>query len=1422
MRPDYVDLGRQFASSAHFGDIEDAAVRNYAVGLREDGEGWASILKVQYVVVLAEAGAGKTWELEAEAYRQRASGQLAFFTRLDVLAQQSFAEACLVGTSEELENWKRGSGRAIFFLDSVDEARLASSAHFIAALQSLARVLGARLNDAQVVISCRVTEWRGQRDQFEVARVFGVPTSTKKVESAFDVVEAKNETDAIERKVEIFELLPLKTSQIKRLAEFNGEMEAQRFASELETQDALSFAGRPRDVMNLLAYWREHGRMGSLCEIIEFDIDSKLRETNSRGRSDSLSVQRARQGAQTLAAAAIFGRSLVFKIPENDDSSITGNVIDTLAAVPENFSRAEVDALLQRPIFDEATFGRIRFHHRTIVEYLAARWVEDRMTNGCTFRALEQLIIQKVHGTETISESRASVAAWLVAGESTWNKRLLLRVLATRPEILLKYGDPSSLSVEVRRQVFSHLIQKYSSNVAFRDEIEDAQLIRVASHDLADDLNRYLSATETSADLQYLLLRLVWRGRISGVSPSLFKILTDPAVDLQIKRYAIRAIGASGTAAELAELWRISARWFSMPSYTAGLLAKILYPCTIQNAGLQHLIVHSRRIPPNTVAELPYQLQSHLESFVQDDDLDDLVARFLALIQRRPFMVLRGELLQLSKLYAWLGIPLISLTRKMLLRADLEPSSVQLIASVLIVQSDIKKLRHSGREEKPLQEGSLRHPIVRRAYSRARLALSSRTDPHHLAYDMFSGYDAPLHLVLQDFSWIIEEFEQAANEKVAAVYAWLAVRLVREVGLDAASVLKLQMLSRRWSSITQIVKTHTPSRIRAWLNRIRQHLLYERQYRFEDRLRRFHQRTQDIRTLFWLWRNANRIAAGGLKAHLADLLRHTPDRSNSFEPGAIKSLAGEFGFRIAKAVADGCRSIWASYRPGIGRERLRRDDDRLIIGLAGIRQEIESGRGLQDFSKNEAETAAACSVREINGLPDWAGALARWHPREFEWVVYRTLLMEWGVQPGENSRYRLLEYALRSDSNIEQIVAAHAAALLLGGDPADSERLADALELVIVNQKSRASFWSGVARTRTLQYARGSSESAIWLSAWLRLDPDAALDWLEGESMRNSAATTRDVVKLCAVLYERQEYTKSADPLLVVYQSVSHMRRLTRLTCEHVNIVSDINHDDGQLYSPGSRDRAQDLRGRLLSNLIGMPDASVYRVLTDLRDDPKLIAYRERFDIAAQARLIADAESPAWRARDIAAFAEKFEIVPRSSNDLFRMCMNRLEDIKGSVEGDDFSFRIDMRRTDPESRLQNWLAAKLLEGARGSYAVVREPEVDRQNMPDIRLVSPNVGPVTLELKWAHDWSAKALDAVLPDQLVGKYMKDRKSKHGILVLASAYPTRRWKTGGSDLMDFKQLVERISAQAKEVLASRSDLENVAVVSIDFGGT
>lgn len=343
---------------------------------------WTALAARRRVILLAEAGSGKTEEFRHQRDRLQADGKAAFFLRIEDLVDHGFRVALDPQDVARFEAWIGRTTPGWFFLDSVDEARLARKS-FEIALRKFARELGDGLDRAHVYVSCRISDWKGEEDRrlaerllpcFEpVARPEGAcPAADPLLDPIFTTKpSAKAEKTEDHRALTIVQLLPLSLTQYRQLAEAAGVTNVDAFATAIQIQRLDALTERPNDVLDLADYWRKHGKFGPYAEMVEHGIVRKLKEAQSdRADNDVLSQTEARAGACRIAAALTLGKAFTLKTPHPDpDHALSAGALDVAEVLPE-WTEAKRAALLRRAIFAPATYGRVRFHHRSSQEYL--------------------------------------------------------------------------------------------------------------------------------------------------------------------------------------------------------------------------------------------------------------------------------------------------------------------------------------------------------------------------------------------------------------------------------------------------------------------------------------------------------------------------------------------------------------------------------------------------------------------------------------------------------------------------------------------------------------------------------------------------------------------------------------------------------------------------------------------------------------------------------------------------------------------------------------------------------------------------------------------------------------------------------------------------------------------------------------------
>lgn len=182
--------------------------------------GWQELEKEFRCVILAEAGAGKSFEMEARARHAEKLGRAAFFIRIEDI-EDGFETAFEVGGLDAFERWLNSQEEAWFFLDSIDEARLENPRAFEKAIKLFAKRIKPAAQRAHIFISSRPYAWRARSDRDLLERY--LPFKRPKSEEIGDRNNTHEESDADqstepESALQVYLLDPLDENDIRTFA----------------------------------------------------------------------------------------------------------------------------------------------------------------------------------------------------------------------------------------------------------------------------------------------------------------------------------------------------------------------------------------------------------------------------------------------------------------------------------------------------------------------------------------------------------------------------------------------------------------------------------------------------------------------------------------------------------------------------------------------------------------------------------------------------------------------------------------------------------------------------------------------------------------------------------------------------------------------------------------------------------------------------------------------------------------------------------------------------------------------------------------------------------------------------------------------------------------------------------------------------
>jgi hypothetical protein len=183
-------------------------------------------------------------------------------------------------------------------------------------------------------------------------------------------------------------------------------------------------------------------------------------------------------------------------------------------------------------------------------------------------------------------------------------------------------------------------------------------------------------------------------------------------------------------------------------------------------------------------------------------------------------------------------------------------------------------------------------------------------------------------------------------------------------------------------------------------------------------------------------------------------------------------------------------------------------------------------------------------------------------------------------------------------------------------------------------------------------------------------------------------------------------------------------------------------------------------------------------------------------------------------------FEVENEADPQTTEDLFRIGCSRLQEIKYDVEESDNSLRGEVHKDDDEIMLRKWFARKLNDRSRKRYTAIQEEEIESRQRPDIRLETPGLPPVSIEIKWAEEWTLPRLLERLEQQLVGQYMRDYKVRCGVYLLGYIGRKVHWEDPAAGKRRiFPEVVEILERRAAEIAETDPRVSDLRVMGIDF---
>jgi hypothetical protein len=405
---------------------------------------WHEIEEEHRVLIIADPGAGKTFEAKTRARKMRERGKHAFFIRIERI-DASFDQAFEVGSSEEFTSWLGSTEEAWFFLDSVAEAQMETPG----GVGNAVRVLGARIHSAvertHVFITSREDAWRALPDQtlIEQHLPFGEP------EQAEEGADSNGKPNPM---LKLFWLAGLSEDEIALFASHYSISDVGDFVDAIKRGNLLALAERPFDLKALIGVWVADHKLGGRFHVLQRMISLQLEPIAVARAPVQIDSAKARDGVRLLAAAVMLTGKTVICLPNGTHCA---ERLNPRVLLP-GWSEVEIETLLRTGLFDDIVYTSVRFRHREIRELLSAEWANELLGQPKGRARVESLFFRDSYGEEIIVPRTRPILAWLILLDDAVRDK----ALALAPEIASEGGDPSQLPLEVRRTMLRDIVER--------------------------------------------------------------------------------------------------------------------------------------------------------------------------------------------------------------------------------------------------------------------------------------------------------------------------------------------------------------------------------------------------------------------------------------------------------------------------------------------------------------------------------------------------------------------------------------------------------------------------------------------------------------------------------------------------------------------------------------------------------------------------------------------------------------------------------------------------------------------------------------------------------------------------------------------------------------------------------------------------
>ncbi|MDA3489161.1 hypothetical protein [Acinetobacter sp. AOR31_HL] len=1218
-------------------------------------------------------------------------------------------------------------------------------------------------------------------------------------------------------------MFPLGYEEIERFCNIRQVKNIHKLIEEIKKFDLLVLAERPFDLENIIKKWNDIGKLGSRLDIIKYNINQRLNDSHTDDRkSVRITFEKLLAGAERLAATVILtGKANISVSPfSHNNDNLNGQQI-----LPD-WNSEEISRLLESGIFNDIIYGAVRFRHRDIREFLAAQWFSKQL-NGDNRLAVEALFFKEQFGEKIITPSLRPILPWLII----LDEKICQKVIKFQPELAFESGDPSQLSLSVRKQFFSEYINRISYNLDDRSMRNNGLISKIVSSDFEEEVLFLIEKYFNNKDVIFFLAEIVWHGKFSKCIPLLKPIALDQSRDMYSRRISIRAIMSCANTIEKIELWtELNKNEEILNRQLIAELVEGIEP----DKEMVDLLILSLKMSSDYKKYDFTGLNEKLENFVKkcDEQLNSkLLAGIIELINTEPFYE-RKEC-QISKKYFWLlktAYRIIENLVESRSQLALENSTLELLInsgaleyhSEYSYRDEQNKLKSLVPDWSELNDKLYWHSIALvRQYEQKKIIDDWRV----ACFDHFWKFN------INDFERLLGfiDIKELMDDKLIALNR--AFMIYHQNDKPEWMLEKFKIIC----SIYPALSIHLENLINP--------IISDNQKKHEEKMKktRLKQEKEKLKNtkarLNWiksLKNNPERLSNSSyfLKGELTNdcywLMNeciYGKDSVNREDYSNWEILINEFGFQVASAYRDAAIKFWRIFKPKLhSEERLPINSTpyTVIFGLAGL--QIESNEN-ESFPLNlnlyEIKHALRYLSWQLNDFPSWLEKFYKLFPDLVSESVMKEVVWELETSDPalEHNHSHILQKIFHHAPWLYVDIAPKIFNWLISKDKLLHKQTNSYLLKIILKSDILKEDLSRLSKQR-IELSDSVGDKAWWFALFVDSEPENGIinleKWLKQLPFKDATYAAQEFI---CNLTGRKGSVKGKTKIDQL-EEVHYLKRLYSLMHEYIKPDEDILRPSLIVYSPGLRDDAQDARDLLFSCLKDIPCSETYYAIKDLSKETTDHNRRNWLLKTASNIALSCGDLEPWESEQLLQFESSGNIKPKTHKELFNLALLRVFELKDWLEnGDDSPWRT-WQRVEEETEMRNLIASELRKIAQNKYSTSQENELANSQRTDIRLENPRINsPVPIELKILdRNWTGPDLCERLRNQLVGDYLREATSGCGIFLLVAQNTSKKWFINGSRV-GLNELEETLQNYWYGIASQWPIIDSIKVVVIDL---